>query len=93
MRRDGGMAAGPHAPRVGSALDDREPFSAQNSPALLVTLDLVSESGGGLLVSGGGQLPRIAQGVNITHSICDGCRIWRVTANGLDAAARINLNR
>jgi hypothetical protein len=44
------------------ALADREALAPQDLAALLITLDLVSHSGGRLLFSSGGQLSAVTQG-------------------------------
>src|SRR5215472_2162128 len=75
------------------ALADRKAFASQNLAALLITLDLVSHSGGRFLFSSGGQLSAVTQGLDVARGICHRSRSRRVASDRLDATAPVKLNR
>jgi len=74
------------------ALGCREAFAPQDLPALLVALDLVSYPGSRVLFSTGGQLPTIAQCLDVARGIRDRRWIGRAAADRLDMAARVKLD-
>ena len=67
------------------ALADREAFAPQDLPSLFVALDLVSGPGGWLSISGGSELPAVAQGLDVAAGIGD--------AAGLGSPPSIDLTR
>src|SRR5262249_39807024 len=75
------------------ALADREAFAPQDLAALLITLDLVSHSGGRSLFSSGGQLSAVTQDLDVARGICHRSRSRGVARNRLDTTPRVKLDR
>ena len=75
------------------ALADREAFAPQDLPSLFVALDLVSGPGGWLSISGGSELPAVAQGLDVAAGIGDRSRTGITAIDRFDAPSRVERDR